>query len=387
MTEIRRHTRFRNVREVVRTLQPIDPVYCLRPHTVRERAQAFVSAFPGRTLYAVKCNPHPTVLDALVAGGVEAFDTASLAEIRQIRESWPEAGCYYMNPVRPRAAMTTARTVYGVTHFVVDHPDELNKLAAELGAGPEVTVVVRMTTEKSSETTFHLADKFGAEPGLAIDLLRCASSLGFRAGLAFHVGSQCRDPAAYRKALRRAGDVVARSGVRVACLDLGGGFPAPYDRADVPPLAAFMAEIRAGLDELALPDDCEILAEPGRTLVAEGCSLLVQVHLRKGRRLYINDGVFGSFGEVQAAGLSMPGEVIRLTGPVSGETVSFDLAGPTCDSLDIIPAAASLPDDVDEGDWIAFHCMGAYSNALVTRFNGFCPDTFVEVSDDPTRTD
>lgn len=384
MTEIRRHTCFATVREVAQTLQPTEPVFCLRPHVIRAAAARFVRTFPGRSLYALKCNPHPTVVESLVAGGIDAFDTASLNEIKQIRAGWPTLDCYYMNPVKPRAAISTARHVYGVTHFVVDHAEELRKIADQLGRDPEVTVVVRMGTARSDDAAFHLAAKFGADPAAAVSLLRETARLGFQPGLAFHVGSQCASPSAYHKALTAARDVIASAGVRLTCLDIGGGFPAPYALGPaIPPFDDFMAAIRAGLAELDLPVDCRVLAEPGRALVAEGCTLLVQVHLRKGRRLYINDGVYGSLFEVMAAGLSLPGALIRLDGAVAETQACFDLAGPTCDSLDMMDGAVTLPNDVREGDWIAIDCMGAYSNALVSRFNGFGVEQFVEVADQP----
>ena len=387
MTEIRRHTRFASAWDVARALQPTDPVYCVRPHAVREASARFVEAFPGRVLYALKCNPHPTFVESVVAGGVEAFDTASLSEVRQIRENWPTAACYFMNPVKSRAAITTARHVYGISHFVVDHVDELYKLSDQLGSDSDVVAVVRMTTEKDHRTTFHLAEKFGAEPPNAVALLREARALGFHTGLAFHVGSQCLSPEAYSHALKRAGEVIAHAGVPIVCLDVGGGFPARYGSTSVPTMEDFMAAIRVGLERLALPAGCEIIAEPGRALVAEGCSLLLQVHLRKGRRLYVNDGIYGSLSEVAAAGLHVPAELIRFNGDLSGAPQKFDLAGPTCDSLDIIHNVITVPDDVKEGDWLALHSMGAYSNTLVTCFNGFNPDTFVEVTDDAPRHD
>ena len=144
-----------------------------------------------------------------------------------------------------------------------------------------------------------------------------------------------------------------------------------------------MDEIRAGLKALALKPTVEIFAEPGRVLVADGCSLIVQVQLRKGEGLYINDGIYGSLSEMAQVDLRMPARVIRLDGEASDETRAFTLNGPTCDSLDVLPAAFDLAEDVREGDWIEIDQVGAYSFALATRFNGFYPETFVEVYDAP----
>ncbi len=384
MTEVRRYSRFADAGAVAHALQPSEPVYCLRPHVVRRAAARFIAAFPGRTLYAVKCNPHPGVLDALWAGGVRAFDTASLGEIAQIREAWPAAACYFMNPVKPRPAITTARHVYGVRTFVLDHADELRKLAEQLGRDPEVMAVVRVRTDRSDGALFHLADKFGAAPAEAGRLLREAVALGYRPGIAFHVGSQCLSPDAYREALRVVGEVLDAAGVAPACIDVGGGFPAPYAGVEVPPLADYMAAIRQGLAGLDLPADCEVLAEPGRALVARGCSVLAQVLLRKDGRLYLNDGVFGSLGEVAAARLRLSARVVRPGAATArGAPHLFDVAGPTCDSIDMIPRAIALPEDVREGDWIEIDGLGAYSSAQATRFNGFASGGFVEVMDEP----
>jgi ornithine decarboxylase len=144
-----------------------------------------------------------------------------------------------------------------------------------------------------------------------------------------------------------------------------------------------MAAIRAGLKDIKLKPTVTIMSEPGRALVAPGCSLLTQVQLRKGEQLYINDGIYGSLSELIQAGIEVPARLIRLDGPPAGETRAFTLNGPTCDSLDVLPKTFVLPDDAREGDWIELDQLGAYSNALATRFNGFYPETFVEVHDQP----
>ena len=167
------------------------------------------------------------------------------------------------------------------------------------------------------------------------------------------------------------------------CVDVGGGFPVSYGNMAAPALELFVEEIRAGLQALALPPAVEVFAEPGRALVATGCSLLVQVQLRKDHKLYINDGVYGSLTEAQQGKLKLPARLIRLGGPPATAIEPFVLAGPTCDSLDVLPEAFDLPADVREGDWIEIDRLGAYSNAMATRFNGFYPETFVEVFDAP----
>ena len=124
-----------------------------------------------------------------------------------------------------------------------------------------------------------------------------------------------------------------------------------------------------------------LAGEPGRALVAHSISVVTQVQLRKDDQLYINDGVYGSLSEMVDAGLRLPARAHRLNGPLTGAPKDFILNGPTCDSLDVLPSTFSLPSDIDEGDWIEIDRVGAYSNALATRFNGFTPETLVVVHD------
>jgi len=374
--------RFDDVRAVARALQPSYPVYCLRPDMLAETARRFISIFPGTVLYAVKCNPHPLVLDVLYRAGIRHFDTASLPEIAQICETYPDAHAYFMHPVKGRAVITSAYTVYGIRHFVVDHESELAKVMDQTG-GEDLVIVVRVRTPTSSNTLYDLSSKFGATPPDAAALMRAAHARGCKVGLAFHVGSQCVDLSSYGTALALVGETIEMAGIEPVCLDVGGGFPAAYAGQSVPPLDDYMTEIRTGLKRLALDPRVDILAEPGRALVADACSLLTQVQLRKDNRLYINDGIYGSLSEMMQVNVRQPARVIRLTGEVSADIQPFVLNGPTCDSLDVLPGTFDLPADVREGDWIEIDQVGAYSNALATRFNGFYPETFVEVHDAP----
>jgi ornithine decarboxylase len=148
-----------------------------------------------------------------------------------------------------------------------------------------------------------------------------------------------------------------------------------------PPLEAFVEEVARGIRALGLRNDCVIMCEPGRALVADGMSLIVQVQLRKGDQLYVNDGLYGGLSETKVAGIQLPVAAIRLKGPFSVRSASFTVNGPTCDSVDVLPHPFVLPDDIAEGDWIEIGQLGAYSNANATHFNGFHADTFVEVDD------
>ena len=372
---------FDDARAMVAALTPSYPVYCLRPAVIAETARGFLGRFPGRVLYAVKCNPHPRVLRALYDAGIRHFDTASLPEIAQVLELFPDAGAYFMHPVKARAVLHSAYEVYGVRHFVIDHESELAKVIDETG-GEGVAIIVRVATPHAG-AAFDLSTKFGASPALAADLLRAVRDEGCQGGLAFHVGSQCLSARAYRTALELVGEVAGAAGTDLHFLDVGGGFPAAYKGVNVPPIEAYMDEIEAGLNALDLRRDCVIMSEPGRTLVASGCSVVVQVQLRKDVQIYINDGIYGSLAEMVTARVEMPARLIRLDGAPSEGFMDFTVAGPTCDSIDMLPFPFRLPADVREGDWIEIGQIGAYGSALRTQFNGFYPDTFVELADPP----
>jgi ornithine decarboxylase len=372
--------RYENAKAMVAALKPSYPVYCVRAGEVKAAARRFLDAFPGRVLYAVKCNPHPLILKALYEEGIRHFDTASLAEVAQVRELFRDAECYFMHPVKARSAIKAADEVYAVEHFVVDHMDELYKVLDSAG-GEGLAILVRVATP-SAGAAYDLSAKFGARPAEAVELLTAIRSEGCQAGIAFHVGSQCLLPRAYRTALGIVGEVIDAAKVDIHYLDVGGGFPSTYLGSEAPPLDEFIAEIEDGLGALRLRRDCVLMCEPGRALVATGMSLVTQVQLRKGDSLYINDGVYGSLSETVTARLRFPARRIRLTEADAEEAVDFTIYGPTCDNTDMLPLPVRLPADMREGDWIEFGHIGAYSNALSSRFNGFYPDTYVQVDDD-----
>lgn len=377
-----------DVASLVATMRPQEPLHCVRPAAISAAAQAFVRSFNGDVLYAVKCNSEPAVLRAVWAGGVRHFDCASTAEVTLVRRLFPGAAIHFMHPVKSRAAIREAWMVNGVRDFVLDSVGELDKILAELApvraAAPadQPGLFVRLALPKSG-AAIDLSSKFGADVEGAVALLRAARPQAGRLGLAFHVGSQCMDPLAWRDAMELAGIVIARAGVRVDVIDVGGGFPVTYPDIDPPPLGAFMAEIDAAFDRLNLPET-KLWAEPGRALVAGGGSVVVQVQLRKGNMLYVNDGVFGSLSDAGSLGFRFPARLIRAAaGSTSAPVAAFSFFGPTCDSTDVMHGPFMLPGDVAEGDWIEIGQLGAYGACLRTSFNGFDRAALVEVRDRP----
>jgi ornithine decarboxylase len=373
------------VDDLVAVERPEEPMHCLRPSAIAAAARAFVSGFPGETLYAVKCNPEPAVLRALWAGGVRRFDCASAAEVALVRSMFPEAGIHFMHPVKARSAIREAWGRHGVRDFVLDSADELAKILAETGAGAadDLGLVVRLALPKG-EAVYDLSGKFGAAPAEAAALLRAARPHAARLGVSFHVGSQCLEPLAWRRALALAGAVIREAGVPLEIVDVGGGFPVAYPGVEPPALGSFFAEIEAGFEALDFPEGTALWAEPGRALVAAGGSVVVQVQLRRDGALYVNDGVYGALSDAGLPGFAFPVRLIRPGAPTPSSALrDFALFGPTCDSADRMRGPFPLPDDAREGDWIEIGQLGAYGACLRTGFNGFDRARIVEVRDRP----
>jgi len=382
MSAIIQMPNFATVEDVVEELKPGYPVYCLRPDELKRQAHYFLDTFPGRVMYAVKCNPHLVVLQALYDAGIRHFDTASLAEIALVREHLPQADCYFMHPVKPRAAIMTAHQVYGVDHFVIDHEKELDKIVDITGGGDGKVVLVRIVTPVH-DAQYQLSDKFGIAAEDAPALLQKVHDAHFQTGVAFHVGSQCRSPQAFVDGIETAIGVIEAANVPVHYLDVGGGFPALYEDDRPPELSVYFDAIKQAFDQSRLRRDCVLMCEPGRGLVASGCTLLTQIQLRKEDKLYINDGVYQSLSETLMGKMKLPARLINPARTPATEFQDFTILGPTCDNLDILPAPFYLPVDADEGDWIEIGQTGAYSNSAATRFNGFFPETFVSVEAPP----
>jgi ornithine decarboxylase len=353
-----------------------DPVLCIRPRALVAAAREIVAAFPGDVLYAVKCNDEPLVLRALWAGGVREFDTASIAEVRRVRGLLPEARCHFMHPVKSPEAVAEAYRVHGVRRFVIDHADELAKIVEATGQAGDLELFVRLAVPGDG-AVLALTGKFGCSADEAVNLLQAARAVARGVGLTFHVGSQCIEPRAFARAIAMAADVAARAG-GIEHLDVGGGFPAAY-KGDEPPFGSFAGVIGDAVRRHGLR--CRVQCEPGRALVATGASVLARVELRRGRSLYLNDGVYGNLAELKWIGPHFPMRVVR-DGAHGAALEAFDLFGPTCDSIDSMPGPHWLPADVREGEWVEVGMMGAYSNALRTGFNGF-HDSRVAIVNDP----
>ena len=371
---------FQTVDEVAKRLKPENPVQCIFPESVRGQAQKFTSLFPGAVLYAVKCNPGAEFLRHMHAAGVRHFDVASLEEVRLVGNLFKNVQMHFMNPVKSREAIRLAYKM-GVRAFSLDTAAELIKILEETKSAKDLSLFVRLAVSGNA-AAYDLSGKFGAAPTSATDLLRHARKVAHKVGICFHVGSQCMDPAAYRAAIERSAAVIAKAKVNIDVLDVGGGFPATYPGMIPPPLEVYMDAIVAAAQPL-VEQGAKLWCEPGRAMVAAGASMLVHVNLRKGCRLYINDGTYGSLFDAGALNWRYP---VRLVRPLikagknssdpnsrvpSEKLVQFSFYGPTCDNLDKMKGPFLLPEDTQEGDWIEISMLGAYGAAMQTQFNGF----------------
>jgi ornithine decarboxylase len=375
--------RFSSIEDMVKTLRPEQSVMCFLPDNLIRAAKTFVDYFPGASLYAVKSNPDPYVLQHLHAAGIRHFDVASLNEVKLIRGLFPDAHLAFMHPIKSRQAIRSAYFDYGVRDFVIDTFEEMHKILEETQVAADLTIIVRIAMPKGSAAC-PLAGKFGCTPEVGIQLLGDAAKVAHKVGLSFHVGSQSLDPSSYADAIRKAGEIVQASGVVLDVLDIGGGFPIPDLGMDVLPLTTYFDVIRTEIAKLNLPEACQIWSEPGRALSGTGAALVVRVELRKGDVLYINDGSFGNMFEVASMSWKNTSQLIRPARKgrkASSKTVvPFRFYGPTCDSVDYMPGPFALPDDICEGDWIVLHGMGSYTAASRSSFNGFYSDMQVEIA-------
>jgi len=378
--------RYATAAKAIESLKPSEPLYLVRPKKFAAAAKQFLDGFPGDVLYAVKANPHPIVVDQLWKAGVRHFDTASLGEIEIIKAIAPSAICHFMAPVRLAGQAKAAFEKHGVTDFVVDSESELEKLLAETGNPKKLRIFVRLVAQLGG-ALLEMSSKYGCLPEEAAKLLKRVRAAGAQPCLTFHVGSQCLSPFSYAQAIEIAQRTINLAGVPIVALDIGGGFPAAYASEEPPPFHWYFDMIKEALSNLGTPN-LNVMCEPGRALVAQGISLVTQVVMRRGDRLYLNDGIYGSFDEQRFPGFdeNYPATAISLDAKgnaklLSGEKRPFRAFGPTCDSADVLPRPQMLPDSIAKGDFVLFDAMGAYTVSSRSPFNGYYPDSWAIIDE------
>lgn len=359
-----------NPTDYLKKEQPENPVLFFAPSAAQAAARRFIDGFPGLVTYAVKSNPGEEMVQNLAAAGVRGFDCASPFEIDLIRRLAPDAAIHYNNPVRARHEIAYA-VERGVKSYSVDSKSELQKLIEMVPVeGTEISVRFKLPVAGAA---YNFGAKFGATVELATELLKTVAEAGYIPSITFHPGTQCIDPHAWESYIREAANIASAAGVKIARLNVGGGFPSHRLSAVVPQLEETFQLIDRVTTEAFGADRPALICEPGRALCGDAFALAARVKaLRDGTHVFLNDGVYGSLTELPMIGVIDRLEVLSAEGQKrSGEAIPRIVFGPTCDSVDRLPGEIPLPSDLQEGDFVIWQGMGSYSTVTNTRFNGF----------------
>jgi ornithine decarboxylase len=362
------------------------PLVIIDHAVIRQNYATFRKHLPKvQCYYAVKANPAPEIVRTLYRAGA-SFDVASLPEFMTVYENirrLPKAKqqdfiwdkIIYANPTKPKETLLALDQYKPLVTF--DNLTELEKIQR---FAPHAGVVVRLAVSNTGSQC-ELSNKFGCAPGEAVDLILAAFNLGLVVeGISFHVGSQCTNFQNFVQALNAAAAVMQearqRGGHEIKILDIGGGFPAPYNE-HVKPFSELARVINAEIDRLFAPN-IEILAEPGRFLVATAATSVARVigkAVREGKRCYyIDDSVYHTYSGIIFDHCQYPLKAFR-----KGKREVCAVFGQTCDGLDVISQSELLP-NLEVDDLVYSENIGAYSNASATWFNGFPPAPVVHVN-------
>ena len=374
--------KFKSVNELVNTLKPDNPVYCIRPEQVKKSVSFFRQNFPGKILYAVKTNPHEKIIRQIISNGIKDFDVASLAEIKLIKKINSEVNLHFMHTIKSKESISSAYFDYGVRSFSLDNKDELRKILEATKQAKDLKLFVRIAIS-NEHAEIDLSRKFGALPTEALGLVRLCKEHSVMLGISFHVGSQCMEKISYTKGIREIGNIIKKTKIVPDIINIGGWFPSIYPDLKPEPLIRYMEEIKKGIKNLKLNKLPEIMCEPGRAIVAESGSTIVKVILRKKQNLYINDGTYGSLFDAGVPNFVFPSKMITDGRVQSKKLTAFSFFGPTCDSLDYMKGPFLLPNNIKEGDYIELGQLGAYGLTFRTNFNGFFSNEIFEVNDKP----
>lgn len=349
------------------------PFLLVDSNLIRNKARRFKATMPlVHPHYAVKANPDPRVLRTMIEEGV-GFEIASISELDLLlRLGVPAAEVYYSNPMKARAYLEYAASK-GVEWYVLDSIEELRKIVS---VKPDAKMYLRIDTPNIG-SDWPLAGKFGTHATEIQPIINEAAKLkADLAGVTFHVGSQCRNPQNWRVGIERAKKVFAdmrRVGLTPRLLNIGGGYPVRHVKP-IPSIEVIGEVVNAAIADL--PKDIRIMAEPGRYLVSDTAYFVCRVvgtATRNGKRwMYWDAGMFGGVIEVTE------GLRYEILSDRTGHNIPWSIAGPTCDSVDILMHDEMLPADIQEGDFIYLPNAGAYTTAYASNFNGFpLPDVIV----------
>jgi ornithine decarboxylase len=362
------------------------PIFVIDHEKLRENYREFREHLPDVQVYfAVKANSNPEIVKTLFDMG-SSFDVASMPEFmivhefiktmpKKERQAWIWDKIIHANTIKPIDTLEAFDKYNPLVTF--DNVEELKKLKAH---APHAGLVLRIRVPNTGSMV-ELSSKFGAHPGEAVDLIVTAFGMGLVVeGLSFHVGSQCTNFENYVVALQISADIIheveTRTGRKIRILDIGGGFPVKY-HPDVKDFRVLAKKLNTEIKRL-FPKDMQILAEPGRFLVANTAELVAKVvgkAVRDGKTCYyINDGVYHTYSGQVFDHVNYPVLAFK-----DGETHISAVFGPTCDAFDTITLSAELP-ELEIGDLVYSENIGAYSHASSTCFNGFPPAKVVHIN-------
>jgi ornithine decarboxylase len=360
------------------------PLFVIDHDALRKNYRQFRRYLPRvQVYYAVKANPDPAIVRTLFREGA-SFDVASMPEFMIVhenikhlpareRQAWIWDKIIYANPTKPVETLEKLNQYKPLVTF--DNLEEIRKIKKH---APNAGLALRLKVPNTGAMV-ELSSKFGAAPGEAVDLILAADRAGLVVeGISFHVGSQTTNFENYVQALNLAASVFKeakdRGYTKMNLIDIGGGFPAPYD-ATVKPFRELAQVINTELARL-FPPEIQILAEPGRFLAASAGYAVSQVigkAVRDGKTCYyVNDGVYHTYSGVIFDHCKYPIRSFK-----KGPTQICSVFGPTCDALDVISMAENLP-NLDRDDFVYSENIGAYSHASATYFNGFPPAKVVQ---------
>jgi ornithine decarboxylase len=353
------------------------PLFILDHDRIRENCRTFKKNLPHvQIYYAVKANPNQEIIKTLFKEDL-SFDVASYNEFMQVyeyirhfrkkdREFFIWDKIIFSNTIKDRETLKKIKKYKPLVTF--DNIDELKKIKEDCDTAG---LILRLKVPDTGSQV-EMGSKFGAEPADAYNLIKQAHDLGMVVeGLSFHVGSQCTNFDNYSSALTIISEIFNDSrekGYDMKIIDIGGGFPVPYD-LQVPKFEN-LAEIISSECKRLFPEDIEIIAEPGRFIVATAATLITQI-IGKARRdgkvfYHVNDGVYHTF-----SGIVYDHWIPNFSAFSGGEEEICAVVGPTCDSFDKISLSVMIPGDLKIGDYLYTENIGAYSIASSTEFNGF----------------
>lgn len=349
------------------------PFLMIDSSIIRNKVRRFKAAMPRvHPHYAAKANPDPRVLKTLIEEKA-GFEIASIEELDLLMSlGVPAHEIYFSNPIKSRAYIKYAASK-GVEWYVLDSVEELRKIISIV---PTAKMYLRIDTPNIG-SDWPLAGKFGTHLADIQEIIQEAARLkADLAGITFHVGSQCRNPQNWRVGIERALKVfedMRDVGLKPRLLNIGGGYPVRHTKP-IPAIEIIAEVVNAAIADL--PADIHIIAEPGRYLVSDSACFVCQVvgtATRNGKRwMYWDAGMFGGMTEITE------GLRYEILTDRTGNSVPWSIAGPTCDSVDILMRDEMLPTDVQEDDFIYIPNAGAYTTAYATNFNGFpLPDIVV----------